>query len=70
MMRIINASIDKYYLFFMDEELNNDIYTYTFKDMLNNEIKFKSFERIDYTTSKYLVETKLNYIYSCEVVHE
>ncbi len=67
---ILNAQIDKYYLFYKDTEMDKDLYIYLFKDLLNNEIKLKSFERIDFSNNKYLIESKINYIVSWEESHE
>ena len=67
---ILNAQIDKYFLFYKSVEMENDLYIYLFKDLLNNEIKLKSFERIDFSNNKYLIESKINYIVSWEESHE
>ena len=67
---ILNAQIDIYYLYFKSMDLNNNTYIYLFKDLLNNEVKLKSFEKIDFSSNKYLVESKINNIVSWEEVHE
>lgn len=67
---ILNAQIDKYFLFYKSVEIENDLYIYLFKDLLNNEIKLKSFEKIDFSNNKYLIESKINYIVSWEESHE
>ena len=67
---ILNAQIDKYYLFYKETEMENDLYIYLFKDLLNNEIKLKSFEKIDFSNNKHLIESKINYIVSWEESHE
>ena len=67
---ILNAQIDKYFLFYKSVEMDKDLYIYLFKDLLNNEIKLKSFERIDFSNNKYLIESKINYIVSWEESHE
>ena len=67
---ILNAQIDKYFLFYKSVEMENDLYIYLFKDLLNNAIKLKSFERIDFSNNKYLIESKINYIVSWEESHE
>ena len=67
---ILNAQIDKYFLFYKSVEMDKDLYIYLFKDLLNNEIKLKSFEKIDFSNNKYLIESKINYIVSWEESHE
>ena len=67
---ILNAQIDKFFLFYKSVEIENDLYIYLFKDLLNNEIKLKSFEKIDFSNNKYLIESKINYIVSWEESHE